>query len=205
MPLSEATLARLREQSPFKKGNRLQVKPDDPKRWLAEGLSAIEIINRGAPLMAAFLLRVGLAQVKPHYARIDAAKFLLQQHLAQLRAEGLIDESGKRIISYRRLIILAEEFMAQGGQPPASILTVVPASAPVVEGVVVDDLQGSSGGAGYAEAGQAAPPASAPNYKERHRLARTEEYHRLHPEAKRLPPRPPGVKRRTKAEMERMP
>lgn len=88
------------------------------KRLVEQGLSAIEIINQSAPGLAAYLVNCGMSVTKPHWARIDAAKFILQQHLNHLKAQGLVDEAGNRIVNYKTLIILANQFISNQNIDP---------------------------------------------------------------------------------------
>lgn len=67
-----------------------------------QGASASEILNLAAPEASQYLRCVCNGEERRHeWARIDAAKFILAEHLKQLRNQGLIDEGGNRIVSYR--------------------------------------------------------------------------------------------------------
>lgn len=97
----------------------LRILTDAVEIMAGQGQSAQGIIGYAAPYLAAYLVRVALSHgTPPHWGRIDAAKYLLSQHLAQERAAGLVDERGNRIVSYRALVLLAEEWVSEGNVLP---------------------------------------------------------------------------------------
>ena len=75
------------------------------------GATAMEIINIAAPECAAYLRAVVIGEErKPDWTRINTAQFIVKEHLARLRNEGLIDGAGNRIVSYKVLVLMAQQF-----------------------------------------------------------------------------------------------
>jgi hypothetical protein len=86
----------------------------------------MEIINIAAPECAAYLRAVVAGEErKPDWTRINTAQFIVKEYLARLRNEGLIDEAGRRIVSYKALVFMAQQFInpMQPGPAPEAIDT----------------------------------------------------------------------------------
>lgn len=103
-----------------------------------QGASAIEILNLATPEASQYLRCVCNGEERRHeWARIDAAKFILQQHLSQLKAQGLIDETGRRIVSYKVLVLMAQQFIAESSQQ-----VLVEGVATPTQGMVLPEAEG---------------------------------------------------------------
>ena len=84
------------------------------------GASALEIINIAAPEAASYLRAVVVGdERKPDWTRINTAQFIVKEHLSRLRNEGLIDGVGNRIVSYKMLVLMAEQFIKPVEPGPA--------------------------------------------------------------------------------------
>lgn len=79
------------------------------------GATAQEILDAASSEAAFYLRAVSNGEErKPEWMRISAAQFLLKEHLGQVRAQGLVDEAGRRIVSYKVLVLMAQQFMSSG-------------------------------------------------------------------------------------------
>ena len=78
------------------------------------GATAMEIINMAAPEATSYLRAVVVGEErKPDWTRINTAQFIVKEHLARLQNEGLIDEAGNRIVSYKVLVLMAQQFVTK--------------------------------------------------------------------------------------------
>ena len=101
----DTIVAKHKRGRPFKPCYKLHPSP-------ALGATAAEILEQASSEAASYLRAVANGdERKPEWMRISAAQFLLKEHLARLRNEGLVDEAGRRIVSYKVLVLMAQQFI----------------------------------------------------------------------------------------------
>jgi hypothetical protein len=111
----ETAVVKRKRGRPFKPCYKLH--PDNPL-----GATAAEILDMASAEAASYLRAVANGdERKPDWTRINTAQFIVKEHLARLRNEGLVDEAGNRIVSYKVLVLMAEQRALPQAGPTDSI------------------------------------------------------------------------------------